>query len=200
MVEERSVSYLYRTEYDCDRLCGARGMKMSESSICSGLIGAVATQLLFVLWNEFVRWREGKTVLAGIVTECEYNISIIDEILSGVVSGGGSFKRLSVDYFRAIQKETVRYKFHEEILAKLSRIIVDMDLFNLECDYIFNGTESSCVYTGILNDEAVCVRKTSESHDIRKTICKARDGVMGSLVALKELAENLKKGKEKSDE
>lgn len=172
---------------------------MIVTTLCSGLVGALFAQVLSFLWSEHIRQREGNAVLNGIIAECEYNIAIIDEILMGVVSGGGSFKRLSVDYFKTIQKETVKYRFHSKILSAVSRLIVDISLFNKECDYVFNGLESDCVYAGVFNGDAVCITKKSNAQDITATVEAARNGVKGSLMALKELAQKIMERKEVED-
>lgn len=168
---------------------------MDASTLCSGLIGAALAQVLSLLWSEYAHHREYKAVLNAIIAECDYNISIIDEILGGVETGRGSFKRLSVDYFKTVQKDTAKYRFDNAILSALSRLIVDMTLFNLECDYVFNGQEATYVYAGVIKDEAVCVTKRSAAHDITETIKSARNGVKGSLVSLKKFAQNTIKGK-----
>jgi hypothetical protein len=176
-----------------------RRNKMIVTTLCSGLVGALFAQVLSFLWSEHIRQRDGNAVLNGIIAECEYNIAIIDEILMGVVSGGGSFKRLSVDYFKTIQKDTVKYRFHSKILSAVSRLIVDISLFNKECDYVFNGLESDCVYAGVFNGDAVCITKKSNAQDITATVEAARNGVKGSLMALKELAQKIMERKEVED-
>ena len=159
-----------------------------QSLFLSGLAGSVITQLFLVARGEYKRHREYRALLDGIIAECDYNISIIDEILEGVVEGNGSFKRLSIDYFRSIRELSVKYSFSQELLKALSRLIVDMELFNFEADYVFDGRNVTQVYTGLHGHEKVCLTKTAITHDIRETISSARDGVLGSLENLKKIA------------
>ena len=173
---------------------------MFVSSLCSGLIGAVMAQFFIIAWEVIKRRKEEKSVLQGIIVECEYNISIIDEILVGVVERNGSFKRLSVDYFRMIQKGSIKYKFHSKLLSAISRLIVDMDLFNMECDYVFDGQQTKYLYTGVVKEEAICMTKKAINKDISLTISRARDGVKCSLENLRMLAMEIKDGEEEENE
>ena len=140
--------------------------------------------------------REYRALLDGIIAECDYNISIIDEILEGVVEGNGSFKRLSIDYFRSIRQLSVKYSFSQELIKALSRLIVDMELFNFEADYVFDGRNVTQAYTGLHGNAQVCITRTAMTHDIRATISSARDGVLGSLEHLKRIAQA--KGREEA--
>ena len=82
---------------------------LEGSNLLSGLIGSGITALGTWAWSEYKRHREYKSLLNGVVAECDYNLSIIDEILEGVVKAKGSFKRLSVDYFRSIREKATTY-------------------------------------------------------------------------------------------
>ena len=70
------------------------------SNLLSGLVGAVLTQVAVVVMDAVRRRRQYRALLNGIVAECDYNLSIVDEILNGAVDHKVSFKRMSVDFFR----------------------------------------------------------------------------------------------------
>ena len=149
--------------------------------IFSGLVGAIGAQLLYVAWSGIRRWLEYRAMKKAIVSEAKYNIEIIDEILNGVVKGSGSFKRLSVEYFKQIRTEIAKYRRTDLLMAALSRVCIDIELFNREVDYVFSGTETTEVFQGVMNDKAVLVRRETEQHDISATVTAAREGVVGSL-------------------
>ena len=77
-------------------------------NLLSGLAGALAVQLLAMLWSEIKRKREYNALLNGIIAECDYNLGIVDEICDGVVQGF-SFKRMSVEFFRSAREASVKY-------------------------------------------------------------------------------------------
>jgi len=163
-------------------------------TLLSGCIGALIVQIMSMLWSEYKLCRERKSLLKGIVTECEYNISIIDEILDGVIKHNGSFKRLSIEYFRMVREMSSKYKFSNKLMFALSRLIVDLELFNREADYVFNGHEERSTCKGQIGNEAIVVTHTNDSRDISAIISAARDGVVGSLKGLKQIAEKKVKG------
>ena len=165
-------------------------------NLLSGLVGSLATLVGTLVWTEWKRRRERTSMLEGIIVECDYNLSIIDEILGGVVNANGSFKRLSVDYFRFVREKAIAYSVPSKLLSTISRVIVDMDLYNMEADYVFNGQMTTYVYAGVTNGNPVCITRKPASHDITRTISSARDGVVGSMKKLKQIASCVKNGKD----
>ncbi len=165
-------------------------------TLLSGFAGALVVQLLTIAWAEWKRWREKHALLEGIVAECDYNLSIVDEILTGVIQGGGSFKRMSVDYFRTVREATSKYSFDKEFLRTLSRAIVDLELYNLEANYVFNGFEGKCIYAGAVDEKPVLVERRPNGHNISDTMTAARKGVSETLTYLKSLANKALEGEE----
>ena len=169
---------------------------MSEiaSNLLSGLAGAVLTQIAVIGWSEWKRRREYRALLNGIIAECDYNLSIVNEILDGAVNHKGSFKRMSVDFFRSAREGAVKYSMKQELIRTLSRSIVDLDLYNLEADYIFNGNEERFVYAGAIDEKPILVERRPKEYDIADTITHARLGVTNTLNDLKKLATTALKG------
>ena len=172
----------------------------TTNALLSGLIGSILTVLLTSVYKEYKRHREYMGLLDGIIAECDYNLPIVDEILDGVTNHKGSFKRLSIDYFRSIREMAAKYSFKDSLLSALSRIIVDMELYNMEADYVFNGKISTQVYAGVFEESKICITRKPVSLDITATITKAHEGVVASLKGLKKIASELKNGKDCIDE
>ena len=170
------------------------------SGFIGSLIGSILTVLLTFLCAEYKRHREYMSLLEGIIAECDYNLPIVDEILDGVTNHKGSFKRLSIDYFRSMREMSSRYSFKNILLSALSRIIVDMELYNMEADYVFKGKISTQVYAGVFEESKICITRTPVSLDITATITKAHEGVVASLKGLKKIAFELKNEKDCIDE
>lgn len=135
--------------------------------LLSGFAGAIAAQFLNIAWSEHTSSREFHAMLAGIVTECKYALSIVEEIRDGSVNGNRSFKRMPVDYFKAAREKSVRFHENERLLSALARVCVDLELYNLEVDTVLRS--------GNLN--------------MTKTIEAACEGVKASLVHLKSIAQ-----------
>ena len=157
-------------------------------NLFSGVVGSFVTLLLAWAYAWYERRQEYQGLLKSIAAECDYNISIIDEILEGVVNANGSFKRLSVDYFRAVREAAAKYSYPDTMVRTLSRVIVDMDLFNMEVNYVFDGQVRQYVYAGTLGSWSACLVQKTIGNDISATIRRARDGVVDSLQNLKRLA------------
>lgn len=157
---------------------------MSEFSIAwnllSGLVGAVLAQVISFVHSERKIKTEYKALLNSIVAECDYNISTIDEILNGAVNLG-SFKRLSVENFRTARSQAARYSMKPELVRNLTRLCIDIDLFNLEADYIFSGQKPKDVFAGVIGKDAICVERKPVGRDIEETIRAAREGVVSTL-------------------
>lgn len=156
--------------------------------LLSGLAGALIAQVLTIAWSEIKRRREYRALLNGIIAECDYNLSIVDEILNGAVNHNGSFKRLSVEFFRSAREGAVKYSLKQDMIRTLSRAIIDLDLFNLEANYIFSGDENRFVYAGAIDEKAILVERRPKDYDITDTITRARLGVTNTLNDLKKLA------------
>ncbi len=162
--------------------------------LLSGLIGALLSQVAVIAWSEWKRRREYRALLNGIIAECDYNLGIVNEILDGAVNHKGSFKRMSVDFFRSAREGAVKYPMKQELIRTLSRAIVDLDLFNLEADYIFSGNEERFVYAGAIDEKPILVERRPKEYDIADTITHARLGVTNTLNDLKKLATTALKG------
>ena len=157
-------------------------------NLLSGLAGSVVTQVAVIVIDVIKRRNGRRALLNGIVAECDYNLDIVGEILDGVLNGGGSFKRLSVEFFRSAREGSVKYSMDQELIRTLSRAIVDLDLYNLEADYIFNGVENKGVYAGAIDEKTILVERRPNGTDITKTMTHARLGVTNTLNDLKKLA------------
>lgn len=161
----------------------------------SGLVGAILAQLLGCLWSYLDHQTKYRNLLNGIVTECKYCIPVVDEICRGAVPKERiSFKRMPVDYFRMVQERAVEYHMNEEILTALAHVRVDLELFNFEVDYDFDGKKKRTVYQGIIENQhgnqRVEIEEAWKEHDISSTILAAKKGVVNSLRRLQEAAEN----------
>ena len=158
--------------------------------LASGLIGAILAQLLGCLWSYLDHRTKYRNLLGGIIAECKYCIPVADEICLDV-RRGGSFKRMPVDYFRMAQERAVEYHMDEEVLTALAHVCVDLELFNLEADSVFNGQEMAnvCYYKGWIGYKYVNMKRTSEACHTTPPICGARKGVLNSLRRLQDAAE-----------
>ena len=134
--------------------------------LCSGLIGALAAQILIKVFDMLKRRNEFRNLLVSILAESNYNLSIVDEITAGSISGI-SFKRLSVEYFGDVHKEVMKYTYDYNLLLLLSRVAIDMELFNREV-------------------EENAKRKCQKQNSIDDVVVAARQGVSVSLRAIKK--------------
>ena len=159
--------------------------------LVSGLVGAILAQLLGCLWSYLDHRARYRSLLDGIVAECKYCIPVVDEICRGAVPKQRiSFKRMPVDYFRMAQERAVEYHMNEEILIALAHVRVDLELFNFEVDYAFDGKKKRTAYQGSIGNQRVEIEEAWKEHDISSTILAARKGVVNSLRRLQEAAEN----------
>ncbi len=165
-------------------------------NLLSGLVGAVLTQVAVVVMDAVRRRRQYRALLNGIVAECDYNLSIVDEILNGAVDHKGSFKRMSVDFFRSAREGAVKYSMDRNLISTLSRTIIDLELFNLEVNYIFSGDENRFIYAGAIDEKPILVERRPKEYDITNTITHARLGVTNTLNDLKKLANAALQGDE----
>ena len=163
-------------------------------TLLSGFVGAILVQVLSMLWDEWKRHREKRAILIAVIAECDYSLSIVDEIADGVCNYQGSFKRFNVEYLRFARDSSVKYSFNKDFVRTLSRAIVDLSLFNLEADYVFNGNPGRFVFKGHLGEKTLSIEQTPTALDIRATVKAARQGVMDTLLALKNAANDLLDG------
>ncbi len=156
-------------------------------SLLSGLVGSVLTQAIIVVIGCIQRRCERKNLYRTIVSECRYNLSILDQITNGTVNANGSFKRMSVEFFKTIRQQAVAYSLRKDLLQKLSRVIVDLELFNMEADFVFNENLNQNMFVGDINKSPICVIKKTLHHDISETVKAASRGVKGSLTNILDL-------------
>ena len=112
------------------------------------------------------RKRERYSLLKAVSSECEFNLSIMDEIASGISKGEtGSFKRVKSDFYSELRKISYLYHFDEDFYMVMARVACDEELLNRELDALQNGN--------------------ADNIPLRKTALYAVVGVKGSLSALK---------------
>lgn len=154
---------------------------MLAESLMSGFIGSIATVVLTSAGAYLKMRKRRKNLYCAIGAECAYNLSILDEVTNGVVNHDGSFKRMSVEFFKAMRQQTIDFGLEPKLLQSLSRLIVDLDLFNLEADYKFNGQSDERSFIGQIGTQHVAVVSNQEAKDISATVKGARIGVRNSL-------------------
>lgn len=164
------------------------------SNLVSGFFGSFLTIVCTFVAGCMRRKKEQTNLYRAIVSECRYNLSILDEITHGTINANGSFKRMSVEFFKTIRQQAISNSLSKDLLQELSRVIVDLELFNMEADFVFNENLAQCMYIGDFNKTPICVVKKMMHHDICETVKAANSGVRGSLTAvldvvLKELKE-----------
>lgn len=157
-------------------------------SLLSGLAGSVLTMAGTLLWDWFRQKRTCKGLFNATVAECNYNLSILDQVTNGLVNSQFCFKRMSVEFYKNIRQQAVASALSKEFLEALSWLIVDLELFNKEADFIFDGNLDKSTFVGELNQKPLCVVKTSKTPDIGETVKWARKGVKGSLEKLRKIA------------
>ena len=157
-------------------------------SLLSGLAGSVLTMGGSIIWDWFRQKGARKGLFNATVAECDYNLSILDQITNGLVNSRFCFKRMSVEFYKNIRQQAVASALSKEFLEALSWLIVDLELFNKEADFIFNGNLNKSTFVGELNQKPLCVVKTTKAHDISETVKWARAGVKGSLEKLRKIA------------
>lgn len=159
------------------------------ANLLSGFLGALIACTLN-LWFASLKFRkERRALLDGAIAECGYNLSTLSEILEGSLERKGSFKRMSVEYFNTLRNFSVTYTMDSEILKALSRAIIDLEVYNREADYIFDGNAASCTYAGAIASSPISISKNPVLRDISQIMTNARVGVTGSLLALKKVIE-----------
>ncbi|MBQ7189422.1 MAG: hypothetical protein IJR99_08425 [Kiritimatiellae bacterium] len=121
---------------------------MTLETICSGLAGALLAIVLSELFTWWQRRREFRALLVCILAVCDYDLSIVDEVTRGSVNHNGSFKRLSVEHFRALQMEIIKYSNDYHLQRNVSRLCIDMELFNRRAEYIFDQNTKNGVAGG----------------------------------------------------
>ena len=160
------------------------------SNLLSGLVGSVLTMAGALVWEGVKRRNARKSLYRAIAVECRYNLSILDEVVNGLLLYQGSFKRLSVEFFKTMRQQAVDYAVRADLLSALSRVIVDLELLNTEANFVFNGNggDGPCTYVGQVDKKALCIVKNPISRDISRTVGAARVGVRDSLNAVLKIA------------
>ena len=144
-------------------------------ALLSGFAGAIIAQVISLWYQSHRQKQEYRGLLRGIVAECKYCERVAKEVVAGTLSGG-SFKRLPIDYFRGIREISVKYEMSKELVDGLVAACTDLNLLNLEADYVFDGKVASRIQRNLLGQ------------DISMTILSAQDGVLGTLGRLKRAA------------
>lgn len=85
-------------------------------SLLSGLVGSILTQAIIVVIGCIQFRCERKNLYRAIASECRYNFTILDEITSGTVNAKGSFKRMSVEFFKTIRQQAMAYSLRKNLL------------------------------------------------------------------------------------
>lgn len=143
--------------------------------ILTSILGAVLALVGNIFFVELKRIRRYRALLEGIIEECKYDDSILQEILNGSAVNG-SFKRTSVDFFKYARESSVANAMQSELVSFLSRACVDLGLFNLQADIILKSTLES--------------NNSAENTDaVKKSIIHAARGVHETLEELKKVAE-----------
>lgn len=172
------------------------------NTLLSALGGSVLTMAGTLVWEGVKRRNTRRNLYRAIVAECNYNLSILDEVVNGLLFADGSFKRLSVEFFKTMRQQVVGFVVRADLLSALSRAIVDLELLNMQADFVFNGREGGSKYKGEIGQGTVDIVKKSISSDISSTISGARIGVRNSLnnvleIVLTELNEKAELNEEK---
>lgn len=155
-------------------------------SLISGLVASILTIVVTVFREELKHRAARKSLYRAVAAECRYNLSILDEVVNGLLLHQGSFKRLSVEFFKTMRQQAVDYAVGADLLSALSRVIVDLELLNTEANFVFNGNggDGPCTYVGQIDKKALCIVKKPLSRDISRTVDAARVGVRNSLNAV----------------
>ena len=155
------------------------------TSLCSGLAGAILVQFASMIWHCHNVRKEFKALRMSMLAECDYVLSIIDEVRDGSVGSRISFKRLPVDYFRAIHKELIKYTKNHELFRLVSKVFVDMDLFNREVEFMFTRKLAEKDISGVIGREVVSLKETPGRKDISEVIRCAAKGVKDGIMHMK---------------
>lgn len=156
-------------------------------NLFSGLAGSFLTLALTTIVAFFRRREERKGMYRAIASECRYNLLILDEVTDGTVKANGSFKRMSVEFFKTIRQQATSYSVPAKLLSHLSRVIVDLELFNMEVDFVFNKNLNRHLFVGDFQKKPICLVQKTMPHDISATVMAAREGVRASLNGILEI-------------
>lgn len=159
-------------------------------SLLSGLVGSFLTVLTTAVIAFFRHRSERKNLYCAIASECRYNLSILDEVTDGTVNHQGSFKRMSVEFFKTVRQQSMSYALPAKLLSYLSRVIVDLELFNMEVGFVFNKNIKESLFIGNFKEEPICVVQKTMLHDIHATVKAANIGVRDSLNVVLEFVLN----------
>lgn len=160
------------------------------TSLLSGLFGAVLTIIVSEGIKYLYRRRDQKSLLRAIVSECQYNLLILDEVTKGTVNAHGSFKRMSVEFFKTIRQQSVVYALPKKFLNELSHVIINLELFNREADFVFQGNQNKTSFVGVFGKTPVYIAKDSHVPNVNATVVAACEGVKVSLKKVLEIAQD----------
>jgi len=141
--------------------------------LIAALVGALFGVLMGYVFKQLHKLREYKSLLRGVIAECDYNLGILDEIAEGVSEGRGSFKRVKTDFFAEMRKASYQYRPTSTFFEVMAQVACDTELFNRELDEL-----------------KVIEPTTQRWHDTAKTALHAKLGVYGSLNRLKEVVDS----------
>ena len=151
---------------------------MTEGGIWTNLLSGLAGSVLTIIASEGIRHlyrqSERKRLFRAIVSECRYNILILDDVANGAMDKHIPFKRMSVEFFKTIRQQSVAYALPKVVLKELSHVIIDLELLNRQADFAFKENQN----------------KNSPGADITENVKAARLGVKGSLVKVLEIAQD----------
>ena len=156
------------------------------TELCSGLIGAILAQICMIFWYLHRQHKEFEALRMSILAECDYVLSILDEVRDGSLNGRMSFKRLPIDYFRAVHKSLIKYSTDHELFRLVSKVSVDMDVFNREVEFVFAQQQYGKTISGTIGREPVALWKKSEEKDISNVIRNAKQGVYEAIMHMKK--------------
>ena len=166
-----------------------------SSTLLSGFLGSLLMFVFGCVASWYKSLLKRKNLYRAIGAECVYNLGILDQVTDGVVKHNGTFKRMSIEFFKTMRQQSIDYGCRPRLLRALSWLIVDLELFNLEIDYCFGGKSEARSFVGVIGTQAVCVESQLRTKDISGTVKNANKGVRGSLenvlrIVAKELHED----------
>ena len=156
------------------------------TELCSGLIGAVLAQICMIFWYLHRQHKEFEALRMSILAECDYVLSILDEVRDGSLNSHISFKRLPIDYFRTVHKSLIKYSTDHELFRLLSKVSVDMDVFNREVEFVYASQQSGKTIVGNIAKDPIVLMEKSDDKDISNVIRGARQGVHDAIVHMKK--------------
>lgn len=156
-------------------------------TLMSGFVGAIIAVVLTKCIESVVfLWRR-KSLYRAIWAECQYNLGVAKEMLDGMVNHNGTFKRMSVEFFKEMRLQAVQYSLDKHLLRSLSHLIVDLELYNREADCIFDGHSESVVYAGVSGEDEICIARRPIPTNLSPIVKEACKGVTNSSESVIEM-------------